>query len=207
MNGIDKIIERILQKAEQERDQILSEASSEAGRIYESLKAQGDLEAADIVSRGKEQAKLHIERTESAAAREAGTMLLQTKQKMIDRAFQRAKEILNELPDDDYADLLASLASQAIMTGEEQLILGKTDLARRSELIKARINRLASDKGLPAGITVIPEAGNFEGGVIVRKGNVDTNCTFDTIIRTLRDTMTGEVASVLFGQESENETT
>lgn len=201
MNGIDKIIERILQKAEQESGQILSEASAEAGNVYDSLKARGDLEAAEIVSRGKEQAERYIERAKSAAARDASRMLLQTKQLLIDNAFHRARELLIGLPEDEYTDLLASLASKAITSGDEQLILGRSDMSR-AELIKDKVNKLASGRGLPAHITVMPQPGSFEGGLIVRKGNVDTNCTFDTIIRTLRESMTGEVASVLFGQEN-----
>ncbi|MGI6577438.1 MAG: V-type ATP synthase subunit E [Eubacteriales bacterium] len=206
MNGIDKIIERILQKAEQESQQIIAEASTEAKNVYESLKSQGDLEAAEIVSRGEEQAKLYIERAKAESIRDANRMLLQTKQMMIDRAFQRAKELLMELSDDEYTDLLASLALKAISSGDEQLIFGKSDL-HRATLIKDKVNKFASDKGLSANITVMPQAGNFEGGLIVRKGNVDTNCTFDTIIRTLRDSMSGEVASVLFEQENDHETT
>jgi len=197
MNGIDKIIERILNEADLDRKSILSKAEGEAKEIYQSLKDKADAEALDIVNRGREQALRIIERSEGSSELESRSMLLDTKQKLIDQAFQRAKGMLLELPDDEYTSLLAGLAAPALTSGSEEIILGQSDL-RRKAAVRKKINGKATEKGLPGKVTVSPQAGDFEGGLIVRQGNIETNCTFDTILRMLRDSMAGDVAGILF---------
>ena len=125
MNGIDKIIERILNEADLDRKSILSKAEGEAKEIYQSLKDKADAEALDIVNRGRKQAGKMIERSEGSSELESRSMLLDTKQKLIDQAFQRAKGMLLELPVDEYTSLLAGLAAPALTSGSEEIILGK----------------------------------------------------------------------------------
>jgi len=198
MNGIDNIIERILNEADLDRKSILSKAEDEANEIYQSLKEKADAAALEIVSRGKEQAHRIIERAQGSSELESRSMLLDTKQKLIDRAFQRAKSMLLGLPDDEYTSLLAELASSSLTTGSEEIILGQNDL-RRADAVRLKINGKAAGKGLPGKVTVSPSAGDFEGGLIVRQGNIETNCTFDAILRMLRDGMAADIAGILFG--------
>jgi V/A-type H+-transporting ATPase subunit E len=200
MNGIDKIVERILETADLDREKILADADTEARDICGSLKDLADAEALEAVGRGKEQARKRIERSAGSSELETRRMILESKQKMVDMAFIRAKGLLLQLPDDEYASFLAKLAGQALLTGKEEIILGQTDVDRYGSRIIAKVNKLAAEKGLPAAVTVSSGSGSFEGGLVVRMGNVETNCTFDTLLRMLRDSMAGDVAGILFGR-------
>lgn len=198
MNGIDKIIERILNAADLERDKILADAGIEAARVFDNLKDQADAEALETVSRGEDQAKRLVERLEGSQELENRKMILDTKQKMVDSAMERAKSMLWQLPDDEYSSLLARIAIKAVVTGDEIVVLGKKDLARVGSTLKDKIIKLAAQMSITAAVTISPVPGDFDNGLIVRQGNIETNCSFDTIFRMLRDNMAGDVAKTLF---------
>jgi V/A-type H+-transporting ATPase subunit E len=199
MNGIDKIVERILDKAELDRRSILSKAEAEAKEILGGLKEMAEAEADNIIELGKEQARKILERSEGASVLESRNMLLAAKQELIDKAFLRAKGLLLQLPDEEYTSLLAKLAAPSLTAGNEEITLGQADLMHHESAVRRKINEIAAQKGLEPGVTISPAAGDFEGGLIIRQGNVETNCTFDAILRMLRDDMAGEIAGILFG--------
>ena len=43
------------------------------------------------------------------------------------------------------------------------------------------------------------ETREMEGGLILRDGSVEVNCTFETELRVLRENMAAEIAKILFG--------
>ena len=47
-------------------------------------------------------------------------------------------------------------------------------------------------------LTLADETREMEGGLILRDGNVEVNCAFETQLRVLRETMAAEVAAILF---------
>ena len=51
---------------------------------------------------------------------------------------------------------------------------------------------------LPAMLTLAQETREMDGGLILRDGQVEVNCAFETQLRVLREDMTAEVAAILF---------
>ena len=49
-------------------------------------------------------------------------------------------------------------------------------------------------------IKLSDETGNFAGGCIIKEGNIETNCTFEVLVKGMRDELEQEVSNVLFGQ-------
>ena len=47
-------------------------------------------------------------------------------------------------------------------------------------------------------LTLADETREMEGGLILRDGNVEVNCAFETQLRVLRETMAADVAAILF---------
>lgn len=120
-------------------------------------------------------------------------MILAAKQEMLDAAFAEAEKQLNCLSDADMVATLAVLAQKASTTGKEEIILN-ADVAKR---LGAQVVRKANEKGL--NLTLGKTTGNFPGGLLLKDGDVEVNCTFATLVRLTRNEMAGEVAKVLFG--------
>ncbi len=194
MNGIEKITARIEQDAQKEAEALLQAAQKQAAEIEARYQAQAAAEAVRAEEAGRKAAAQRLERLESAAEMEGRQMLLAAKQHAITKAFDRALQQLLDLPDGQYADLLAQLASHSSKTGCEEILLNARDHARVGAQVVQKANAL-----LPGGrLTLADEPRDIKGGLVLRSGKVEVNCAFEARMRVLRETMAVDVARVLF---------
>ena len=199
MNGIDKIAGRITDEAGSETEAVLTEAKSEAGAIADRYAALAKEESERMLAAGKVQAEELLRRAASAADQEAKLQMLATKQRLISRAFDEALQNLLNLPEAEYADLLAKLAVAASSTGSEELVFSAKDQNGRGRKALDRANELLAKAGKKGALAISADAGSFDGGFLMRSGDVEVNCTLDTILRLLKEDMTLDVAQALFG--------
>ena len=227
MDGIEKITEKIAADTQAEVDAVLNEARAQAAEIIAGHEAKGRAEAESVLAKGQRAAADREERLVSLTQLECRKAQLEAKQEMIGEAFRLAGEQLKSLPREEYVALLAGLAVRASTTGREELIFSPEDrdtvglqvaeaanaaLAKKSapelpqELTATKAGALL-DKvvtgaaGLLTGsalLTVSQETRPMEGGFILREGDVEVSCTFDTLIRLQREKLAGQVAAVLF---------
>ena len=198
MNGIDKITDRIARDAEQECAAIDSRSSSLAAEIRAGYAALAESDGAKAVENGKKAAAERIERMNGVAELEARQRKLAAKQEMLDKAFSLAMEKLLALPEPQYVELLSSLAVRASVTGREALVFSLQDRPRYGKKVVQAANALLEAQGKTGGLTLSEESREFTGGLYVQDGWVETNCTFSTLVRMLREQMAAEVADILF---------
>lgn len=227
MKGIEKITARIQADTRSEVEEILRSAGERADQVRCEYRAKAESEAKAAAEAGAQAAQRQLERLESAAQMDARKMLLTAKQECLNGAFDRAKEKLLSLPDDEYAQLLAQMAVKAAKTGREEIILNQRDHDRVGVQVAAKANAMLAQaaapelagglKGSKAGnilskvvtgasaliqgtalLTLSAETRDIEGGLILRDGNVEINCAFETQLRVLRENMAAEVAAILF---------
>ena len=194
MNGIDKITGRISEDAQREIDAIQAQASQQAGEITARYQAQAQRESGEIVERGRRNADERVERLASVAQLEARKMELAAKQEMIAKAFDLAMEQLLDLPESEYVALLASLAAKASVTGKETVILSQKDRTRYGKQVVTQAN----EKLGGAHLTLSEQSRPIKGGLILADGDVEVNCTFETLVRLQKGALEQQVAQVLF---------
>ena len=163
--------------------------------VVQAVQAQAEREAREIVDRGRRNADEREQRLASVAQLEARKMELAAKQEMLDRAFDQALEELCNLPEGEYVSLLANLAVKASSNGREAVILSKKDRTRYGKQVVTQANERLKDGHL----TLSEQTRNIKGGLILADGDVEVNCTFETLVRLQRGTLEREVAKVLFG--------
>ena len=227
MKGIEKITARIEADAQAEAAEILRAAREKAAESRAGYEAQAGREAAAAAQSRERAAQQRLERLEGSAQMEAKTMVLATKQACIDKAFEKAKEQLLTLPEAEYVELLAKLAVRSAKTGREEVVLNRRDREAVGDKVVARANQLLAQAVAPempaelkeskagriidkvvtganallqgtAMLSLADDTGDMEGGLILRSGNVEINCAFETQLRVLRESMAGEVAKALF---------
>lgn len=195
MDGIEKIIDRISGDAQREVDDVLAQARAEADKILSQYQAQAQAEADDILARGQKAAVERGERLASVAQLECRKEVLRAKQEVIEEAFQLAMDKLTQLPQEAYVSLLADLAVEASSKGNEKLIFSVADRARVGKAVVVAANEKLGDKGQ---LTLAQETRPMQGGFILSDGAVEVNCTFETLVRLQRGTLSTQVAGVLF---------
>ena len=191
MKGLEKINERIRRDARAEMDAILSEAGKRAEISARGYADQARQMTDDAARRRKEANQERLERLKSSADMERRQLLLGAKQDCIDAAFARAAELLRQLPRDEYVALLARTARQN-GDGTEEIILSSADRAAVGEAVTAAANADG------ASFTLSGETREMGGGLILKRGLVEINCSFQTQLRALRQTQAADVARVLF---------
>ena len=193
MNGIERITQRISADAQAEIDRVLGEARAEAEKIAAKYQAQADAEAADLDAKNKKAAAEREERLAGTAQMEARKAALAAKQEMVEKAYELALKKLCSLPEEKYTAVLAELLVQASSTGKEEVIFSDKD---RRKVGKAAVEKANKDGGKK--LTLSGETREMAGGLILRDGQVEVNCAFETELRVLRDDMASEIAAILF---------
>ena len=194
MDGIEKITGRIAADASQEIAAIQAEARRQADEIAGRYEAQARRESEDILARGRRAADERVERLASVAQLDARKLELAAKQEMLSKAYDLALEKLVNLPDKDYVTLLADLAVKASSTGKEAVIFSQKDRTRYGKQVVTQANERLKDGHL----TMSEQTRPIQGGLILSDGDVEVNCTFETLVRLQRGEMDREVAKVLF---------
>ena len=178
-----KIIDAASKQAEEKRAESFKAALSE----YEKLMQAGNAECEDILSGSRRIAEM-----------EAKKSVLSVKQEMISAAFDAAREEIVNMPRDKYTQFLARMAAEAAVSGMEEIVLNARDKAEVGNAVCKAANELLSAKGTPGKLTVSEDTADISGGVIVRFGGIETNCSIDALIRQRRSGLSTEVAAALF---------
>lgn len=178
-----KIIDAASKQAEEKRAESFKAALSE----YEKLMQAGNAECEDILSGSRRIAEM-----------EAKKSVLSVKQEMISAAFDAAREEIVNMPRDKYTQFLARMAAEAAAGGMEEIVLNARDKAEVGKSVCKAANELLSAKGTPGKLTVSEDTADISGGVIVRFGGIETNCSIDALIRQRRSGLSTEVAAALF---------
>ena len=195
MKGTEKIIAHIRSDAQAQCDAILAAAQEKIDAIRADYDAQAAEAYAERIRAGVKSCADEGESAARLARMEAKKTLLALKQAMISRSFDEAAKKLAALPEEQYVELLGKLAANAAVTGEEEIVLNAADRARVGEAVVKNANEKLGEKGR---LRLSDAAGEFDGGLILRRGNIEANCTTALLVELCRGEMSAAIAGVLF---------
>ena len=193
MNGIEKITARITAEANEAAAAVIAEAEKTAGEIRAAYRKKAD----EAYEARMNEVRLGAEREQRAAKLQSRKDTLALKQSILERAYGRAKEKLLALPEEKYTAFLASQAGHAAVTGHERIVINSQDRSMGEAIVRGA-NAILTERGLPAGLTLSDESGDFSGGLKLREGSVEVNCTVDTLLALSRNSLDAEIAAILF---------
>ncbi len=198
MNGIEKITARLIRDAQAEVDVINAEADAQCAAIL----AEYEVKAAEAyekrIAKGKADCAVRSERMAATADMEQRKALLAFKQEMVGEAFEKAAEAVASLPREKYIEFFASMAAEAAISGKEMLLFSENDKADTGAEIVVAANALLAAKGKTAEISLAEETVEVSGGFIMRSGNIEVNCTAETLVQLTRSSLSSQVAEILF---------
>lgn len=201
--SLEQILERIVADAKAEAAEIEAKGNEEAQRILAAAEAEGSAISAQLTATARRDAEERAARVLTLARLAARNSRLVAKQEAINEAFELALKQLSELPPDQYRAILLSQTLAAVQSGEEEIILSPADRDRYGAELIAGANAALTKGGRPAKLRLATETRPLSGGVILRSGEVEVNCTFATALRLVHDELVPVVAECLFGVNSE----
>ena len=194
MKGTEKIIAHIQADAKAQADAILAQSELQCAEIRRSYEAQAKERYGEKIRQGVKACQDSIDSVERINQMEAKKSILALKQEMVSKSFEKACDMLTALPEEQYVALLAKLAAQASVSGDEEIILNARDKAAVGAAVVEKANAL-----LPAGkLSLSAATGDFAGGLLLRRGSIEANCTIELLVELCRGDMSAQLAKVLF---------
>lgn len=221
INGLNKITDKILSEAQAKADQILADAQAECDRINAEYAERAEKIRSDISTEAEKGGMEYVARIRFTAATSKRNLLLQTKSELIDGVFASVLEQTRTLELEKYNEILIGLLSAALIEqleaeeislnlyGEEEalaperyeVIFNQRDRDRSGKTVIEGVQKHLSGKVSAeklARLTLASQTAAIDGGLILRCGSVESNCSFSLLFAQLRNSLESEVARTLF---------
>ena len=194
MKGTEKIIAHIRADAEAQSAEILARAEEQCAAIRADFEEKARERYNERLLAGEKACEDRVDSMDRIARMEARKGLLALKQEMVSQSFDKALTEIVALPREKYIAFLAKLAAQAAVTGTEEIVLNERDRkAIGADLVKAANALLKGGK-----LTLSDKTGDFAGGLILRRGSIEANCTLELLVELSRNELSAQVAELLF---------
>lgn len=195
MNNIESITNKIAADAKALSEQKLLEAQQEAQQILKDYQAQAEQVKTQAQTKAQKEAAAIAERVESQSALVRRNLMLQYKRQAIKQAFDKALEQLCSIPKDKQVALLSNAAAKYV-SSDAQIILNKEDCAAFGNELIAKITEKLHENNKNYTVT-LAQPGSMKGGMIVAEDKIETNLTYEILVKNMRDELEGEVAKIL----------
>ena len=227
MTGLERITAKIIAEAESDAAKILEAADDRCTVISKEADEKAMAAEKKIAEQNEKKCEDIISRAKSSANMTKRNILLEAESEMIDRAFETARREILNFPKEKYCEMLVTLISGSLaglietervnrevygdteeLPEEEQpyeILLNADDKAAYGGIILEELRRKVVgkiDSSVLKKVKISDETVNIDGGIILRYGNIELNCSISKMINGLRATLEGEIAKVIF--ESKN---
>jgi V/A-type H+-transporting ATPase subunit E len=188
-------------------EKILADARAEAEKIKQDAQAKEDAEQAKLseqLDEYKKQTELLTKKVGedekshilAAARMNIAKDYLAEKRKILDEVYELARQQLQNLPDEEYRALIKKLLLNTVETGDEEVIVDKSESRIDNDFIKQMNRELGPDyKG---NLKLAKERQNLGAGFIISRGKVKTNVSIEVLLDQARKELEIELAKELF---------
>jgi V/A-type H+-transporting ATPase subunit E len=194
----EQVVGKILSEARAEAEKIISEAKSRAAAEQAKLESELAKYNKETEVLAAEAAEDKKERMLAMARMDVRKELGAAKVALVDEVFEKAREKIRNLSDDEYRKLISELMIKAVETGDEEVIVGKDEKRIDDKFIK-QINRQLGS-GFRGNLRLSGEKADISGGFILRRNNIQTNVSIEVMVDSMREELESEVVKDLFSE-------
>lgn len=196
MNNIESIIKKIAEDAQAQADQKIAEANQEAQQILNDYQSQAQKLMQDAQTQAQKEASAIVERVESQSGLIRRNMILQYKREAIEQAFEKALQLLCAQDADKQVELLSN-AVVKYLSADAQIILNDKDKASFGDKLVDAITKKLQAANKNYIVSLSQTSGSMQGGLILTEGKIETNLSYEILIKNMRDELEGDVAKIL----------
>lgn len=194
------VYDKIIATSKEEALVIKEQGKLKADSITEQIMKETDLRMSQVKLDAKKKCENNIKVAQASLEQTKKQKVLNHKKQLIQDTF---KEVLNQLLNLDDQDLIKYVTnnlSQNKLNGGETILVNSNDYQRYLKLFST--NNQVLDKILDNKYQLILGKNHVDikGGFIIESEYYDIDCSYETILNTLEDTMETELAEMLFGK-------
>jgi V/A-type H+-transporting ATPase subunit E len=196
MTGLDKMVNQILEEANNCAGAKIEEAKIQAEEILKQGRLEAEKEAEKIRQQSATDLKNYQERAKSSADLRRRTLLLQEKQAMIARVLDKAYTRFCSGTREEYFQVMLSILGKYVTPQEGILYFSDEDLKNLPAGYEEKIQQIAKEKG--GSISISKESRKIEKGFILAYGGIEENCSFKALFDSRRDELQDKIQEILF---------
>lgn len=184
MGNEQKIIDKIITGADTESIKIIEAANATANGVIAAAEERAAKELASYRNLAQVEAQKAAAKELSGAEMEAKKMILSAKQQCLEDAIEAAKKKLLTLEGKEYEEMILHMLEQAEKGAE--IIFSQKDRELLLEAVQEK------------GFQVSEETRPIAGGFIVKKGEIEYNYSFESMIAVEKEEIEQIAAEILF---------
>ena len=200
-NGISAIAKDVLGDVQKEAEVLILAAEKEAKATLKAAKERADQNYRAIISEATATTEAEKRKIASVTEVEIRNSLLQTKEDLVDVAFEKAlAKLKNFVETDEYPEyLLKIIQTAAEKIGQKNLTI-QVNAKDKGRLTQEVLKRLS--KKLHCALTLSDKAEDYIGGCIIQTedGKIINDVTIDNRLKELKPALRVEIAKTLFGE-------
>ncbi len=198
MAGIENLQNRIIKDNEDRAMQIENDARAKAEDIINQAKKKAEEIMNNMKAKAEKDGKERKDRLMSRAQLDARNEILFAKQESIDNTLNHVANKINQMDDKQYFEFIEKIILNSVETGEEEIVFSKKDKARIEPSFISEVNSKLNAMGKKGLIKISDETREIGAGFILTHGGLEINCSIESQIRLLRDSLEGEISNLLF---------
>ncbi len=220
MTGLEKVTGKILADAEADAREILERAEAECAAIREKYATETAAELEALREQSDRECQALIVRARSSAAMAKRNAILEARAAILDEAYAAAEKQVRSMGGEQYLDLLCKMLRSALqrqlegeadslrLYGEDispatyEVVLNSRDRSSYGDKLMAAYRAGLGAKLSPtvlAKLRLAPDTAPIDGGLILRSGPVETNCSLAMLMAENRRETEVKVNRILFG--------
>lgn len=193
MNNISKILDAVSAEGKAEADKILENGEKNAQEVLKLYREEASIEEAAILKKAQKEADEITQRSVSQAGITSRNIKLTARREALEKTFSKALEKLTQLPESEKQNLYSRFIGAYSAGKKVTVVLNRQD---NRAFGKKLVQKVSQDHGIT--VKIDKEDGDFSGGFILREGEVETNCTFEVIVKDAKKEKESEIAAMLF---------
>lgn len=191
MSSGDKILNRISLDCDERISKINAETDEKCAQIMAQAKLDADKISAEIADKAQLKVKQMQAASKSRCDLETRNAFLKRRREEIDKTYSEILNKMENLPDEDYFELIYTFAKKLSgMSGV--VLLNKKDMNRLPKNFLARLEEC----GVKAELSKAPC--DIESGFILKCGDIEENMDFSAILSEKRDIIEDFINQELF---------
>lgn len=203
-DGLVAIAVEVLGDVQKEAEALIIAAEDEAKKTLKISREQADHNYLSIVNKSQVEAEAERKKINSLTDVEVRNILLQTKEKIVDQAFQIAIEKLKAFTETDeyYTFLTEQIKKAASKIGSKDLTI-QVNYKDKKWLANGNLKNLSQK--LAINLTLLDQTPNYIGGYKIQTtdGSITYDGTLDNRLAELKIALRSEIANLLFVEEEQ----
>ena len=220
MTGLEKVTGKIIADAEADAREILDTADAECAALRQRHEAEREARLEALREQSDRECQAHIVRARSTAAMTKRNAVLEARAALLNEAYVTAEKQIRSMKGEQYLELLCKLLRSSLkrqlegeadslrLYGEDispaayEVLLSSRDRDYYGERLMASFRAGLGSKFSPTALNKLrlsEEIAPIDGGLILRAGLVETNCSLAMLMAETRRETETRVSRILFG--------